>query len=302
MGATRKTWEQLAASQFGLVTRRQGETCDLTRREIEGLIRRRVWIRAHPGVYRVSTASTDWPHALMAAWLWGEGRAIVSHRAAAALWELEGFWKSNVELTSTSGLKAPDNIKLHRTRTLERADRTMKRGIGVTTVERTLLDLSGVVPERALERALHQALREKLVTVEQLRWCIERNGRRGREGIGRLTTLLDEADGLGVTDSVLELEVLDALRRARITSPVRQHEVIEAERFIARVDFAWPKKKVALQAHGGVHRQRRNYENDQRVENLLPGHGWALLKVTHQMLLLHQDEFVANLGRVLAAR
>jgi hypothetical protein len=178
-----KTWEEVTASQFGLITRRQAEKCGLSRFEIEGRLKRGEWIRAHPGVFRLRSAATPWPHALMAATLWAGGSAIVSHR--------------------------------------------------------------------------------------------------------------------GPTDSPLETRVVAVLRSAEIAPPLRQLDVIEEDQFIARVDFAWPKKRVVLQVHSGYHRQSRNYENDQRVENLLPAHGWVVLKVTHQMLKEHEAEFLDNLRRVL---
>src|SRR5207302_8127923 len=51
------------------------------------------------GNCRARQGSVSWQQRLMAAQLWaGEGAAI-SHRAAAALWELDGFEPGTVELT-----------------------------------------------------------------------------------------------------------------------------------------------------------------------------------------------------------
>src|SRR5437879_573619 len=81
----------LAAKRHGVVSRAEALSCGVT----VSMIRRRVvgglWEPLYPGVYRVGAAPASWRQALMAAILaWGPG-AVISHRAAAALWRFQGF-------------------------------------------------------------------------------------------------------------------------------------------------------------------------------------------------------------------
>jgi hypothetical protein len=118
----------------------------------------------------------------MAVALWAPG-AAVSHRAAAALWELEGFLAGPVELSTTGGRKAPaDWITLHRTSRLERAYVTVVGVLPVTTPTRTLSDLCGVLGRDDVEPALDDALRRGLTSLPRLRWAADRLRGKGRTG------------------------------------------------------------------------------------------------------------------------
>ncbi len=79
--------------------------------------------------------------------------------------------------------------------------------------------------------------------------------------------------------------------------------MIEADRFIAEVDLAWPQQKVAVQVHGSsFHRQPSTWENDQRVENELQLHGWFVVKITGRMLHDAPEYCVALIARALSRR
>ena len=52
------------------------------------------------GVYRIPGSPQSWEEDLVALCLWGGPDAVASHRSAAALWELPGFPKGPLEITS----------------------------------------------------------------------------------------------------------------------------------------------------------------------------------------------------------
>ena len=58
----------------------------------------------------------------------------------------------DVSVPARSGKKR-DGIRVHRPRHLDAADVTSHRGLPVTTVDRTLIDLAEMVSIRSLERA-----------------------------------------------------------------------------------------------------------------------------------------------------
>src|SRR5262249_19569745 len=156
---------------------------------------------------------------------------------------------------------------------------------------------------RTLERTLDEALRKGHVTLEAMLHCIARNGRRGREGVAHLASLLSERRHQNAPDSELETDVAALLREHGIAAPVKRHRAIEDDHAIAEVDLAWPSEKVAVQVHGSsFHRRPRTWENDQRVENRLQLHGWLVVKVTRRMHEEAPEEFVALIERALSAR
>jgi hypothetical protein len=55
-------------------------------------------------------------------------------------------------------------------------------GIPVTSVERTLLDLAGLVPARTAGLCLDDALRRRLTTLGRLQKALSENGGVGRKG------------------------------------------------------------------------------------------------------------------------
>jgi very-short-patch-repair endonuclease len=295
-------WEQVAAGQFGVISRHQAmEELKLSVFKVESLLRRGMWIRVFPQVYRAAAAPEVWQHKLMAAFLWSRNRGVVSGESAAALWELEGYRRpSTVQLCGREDLSPPEGITYRQVKRLRDADVTRKWGVKVTSVARTILDLAALVSPTRLERTLDEALRKGLVKLEDVAWCMKRNGRQGRKGVGLLAKLLKERQGQEAPDSVLETDVAALFRQKRLPTAVKRYRVIERDHFIAEVDLAWPKRKVAVQVHGAsFHRQRRNWENDQRVENRLQFCGWKVIKVTWRMLNEVPDDCVEVVASAL---
>lgn len=113
--------------------------------------------------------------------------------------------------------------------------------IPVPTVARTLVDLAAVATTEALELALDDGLRGRLVSVPRVVETLDRLGTRGRRGAGQLARML-EARGVGAhqVESLLELRLLRVLREAGLPEPERQLEILEPGRLVARVDLAYP--------------------------------------------------------------
>ena len=104
-------------------------------------------------------------------------------------------------------------------------------------------------------------------------------------------------------DSPLETDVAALLRESGLPDFITRHQVIEGDQVIAEVDLAWLRERVAVQVHGsGFHRQPRNWENDQWVENQLQLHGWLVVKVTARMLAESPEELVASVAGAIRRR
>nr|WP_239521045.1 DUF559 domain-containing protein [Blastococcus saxobsidens] len=68
--------------------------------------------------------------------------------------------------------------------------------------------------------------------------------------------------------------------------PVAQHTVRGADdRFVARVDFAWPDQKVAVEYEGLWHGRAQQVARDRRRLDELTAAGWTVVFVTAADLL-----------------
>ena len=62
--------------------------------------------------------------------------------------------------------------------------------------------------------------------------------------------------------------------------PVAQFEVMDGRRLVARVDFAWPERKVALEYDGLWHAEEAQFAKDRDRLNRLREAGWQVVFVT----------------------
>lgn len=272
----------LAARQVGIFTRAQAVQIGISERSIDRRLASREWERMHRGVYRIPLIVTSFQQRLVAAWLWAGSEAAVSHRAAAAMLELEGVSPGIVELITTQlGRRATTGVVLHRTDSLPRRDLVRFGCLPVTNATRTLLDLGSVVGRETVERALDDATRRGLTTVWRLQRRLEEAGGRGRRGAGTLRDLLAARQGCGSVESILERKLLRLLIAAGLPPPVVQYEVRVAGRLLARVDLAYPDQLLAIEADGyRYHSGRLSWQKDLARRNLLTNHGWIVLHYT----------------------
>ena len=246
-------------------------------------------------------APHSWHQKLMAVALWAPG-AAVSHRAAAALWELEGFSAGPVELSTNTGRKAPAGwIRLHRVSRLDPVDVTVIRTIPVTTPTRTLVDLCGGMARDDVEPALDDALRRGLTSLPRLRWAARRLAGKGRTGTRLLGALIRERHpGSTPPASSLESKVASLLRRVGLPPPVSQHEIRDQGKLLARVDFAYPEAMVAIEADGyRYHSGKMAWQRDRVRRNALTTRGWRVLHVTWDDLQKRPDEVTAEIRSAL---
>src|SRR5262249_14364021 len=136
----------------------------------------------------------------------------------------------------------------------------VRSGIPVTSPERTIIDLAGVLTAQQLEIALESARHARLLTVEPTGRALARAGAKGRRGAGKLRALLKTLAAERPAEPALEVRGARVLRRAGLPKPERQVEVVaNGKRF--RRDFAWPAALIALECDG---RRWHDFERDRR--------------------------------------
>ncbi len=207
--------------------------------------------------------------------------ATISHRSAAALWEMLPPGDDGVvDLSVTRGHpRDRAGIRIHRTRRLQRS---LNAGVPVTTPLRTLVDLGATVGARELERAVEEAQVRRLVTRDDL----EAQG-------NRFASALDHEPSL--TRSEAERRLLALIRAARLPPPRTNVRVGGHE-----VDFVWPQQRLVVEVDGfAFHSTRAAFERDRSRDRALLAAGYVVLRITWRQLVREPEVVVAELAAAL---
>ena len=271
------------------MTTRQLHEAGYDKHAIAHRVRRGQLHPEHRGVYAVGRPDDSREGRWMAAVLAYEPDGVLSHHSAGCLW---GFLRSEPEGTEVS-LPSPDGrrkrpgIEVHRRSGLEPKDVTRRRGIPVTTVATTLID---VAPHVDLDAVVNEAVMGRLITLERLR---DEVADVKRPGAGLVRALLERAT-FRLSRSKLERRFLPLARRATGITPQTLAIVDGFE-----VDFWFPELNVVVETDGGeFHRTPAQQTNDRRREHAHAEAGRYCLRFTHLQIARHP----ADVERTLASR
>jgi hypothetical protein len=180
----------------------------------------------------------------------------ISGLAAAHLWGLSRSAAPPPDVTART-LRRVHGVKTRRGSDLER-DATKHRGIPITTIPRTLVDLASLLSLNALARACHEAGVKYRTTPRQVEAVLAR--RPSSSGAKKLRRVLH--GDVHVTLSALERRFLDLLREAGLPLP-------ETNRSAGgrRVDCRWPAHRLTVELDSyRYHSSRHAWELDRRRE------------------------------------
>ena len=292
----------LAYAQFGLFTRAQALSRGFTNRWLQRQIDSGLFIREYPDIYRFAAVPQSFHQKLMAVCLRAPGKIWVSHRAAGAFWDLDDVSPNVIEVTSLVGMRIdPSKVVLHRTKEMPGQDVTCVRGIPVTTVHRTLIDLGAVVDRDTVEVAFECGLRRRITSIGRLRRRLDAIGRSGRRGAGVLKAILEDRDPTAPpTGSALEVRFIQLLRSRRLPLPIRQRVVRDDRGFVARVDFEYVGLGIVIVVDSRRHHLRAaEWERDLRRRNRLTTAGKRVLHVTYLRMETDADGLIDEITRAL---
>lgn len=247
---------RIASSQHGVVTRGQLLAAGVSGDEIRGRLRKKALIRVHPGVYRVGHRAPSVEARYLAAVLaCGEG-AVLSGRAAAHLWGLLKGAAPRPEVTAPKQ-RSLRGVRTRRGFDLER-DATKCRGIPITTVPRTLVDLASLLSFEALARACHEAGVRYRTTPRQVDKVLLR--RPTSPGAAKLRRVLRGEARVAL--SRLEKRFLQLLKEGGLPLP-QTNKQIDGR----RVDCRWPAHRLTIELDSyRYHSSRHAWEIDRRRE------------------------------------
>jgi len=206
--------------------------------------------------------------------------AAVSHRSAAALWEILPPSGDEVDVTVTRGHpRHRPGIRVHRTRSLQHS---LHEGVRVTTPLRTLQDLATTATRSDIERAVEEAQVRRLVTPDELE-------------PHRILALAHEPS---LTRSQAERRLLGLIRAAGLPAPRTNVRIGAYE-----VDFLWADHRLVVEVDGfAFHSTRAAFERDRARDRALQAAGYAVLRITWRQLVEEPEAVVAALAAALVRR
>ena len=283
----------LAARQYGVVTLGQILRLGLTDSAVRRRVGRGKLHRIHRGVYLVGHEVPPPLAREQGALLECGDDSFLSYRTAGSLYAVLEY-DGPVEVTTRRHRGRPKGVIVHTSRRLERRDTTVRDGLRVTTVARTLLDCAEVLGARELERAVETAFAKGKVSERQLRALIARTP--GRRGGRVLTALLDYRGDDGYTLSLAE----DHMRRLQRVARLPRF-LVNAKVGPFRVDFLFPDAKVIVEVDSWAHHSgRRSFEDDRRRWDDLQARGYRVVPITWTMLKHEPEATVARIAAALA--
>ena len=263
-----------------------------------GQLRQRSYRRIVQGVY--ADPSLDFDHRLKCrgvALLLPEGTAIGGHSAAAWYGAPFAGTANPVTVLRPEEVRwiGPRGVRVHRS-ALGAGDVERVDGIPLSSALRTAWDVAALEPLPTAVAAWDAMLRAGHVSVADLvTMAADGSGRWGVTRVRRAVPLVDAR-----AESAPESRVRVALALAGLT-PEPQHEVRSGGRFVARVDFAWPEVRVALEYEGAYHFEGTQLaRDDERIERLSAA-GWLVLRISAADLRT-LDAVVERVREALATR
>ena len=218
---------------------------------------------------------------------WG---AVLSHGAAGALLGLRH--SDSLEVTAPTRRIRP-GIRVHRSRVPSDETR-VERGIPVTDVSRTLLDLAAVLRPHQLQRAMNEAEVMRLGSAVSLMDLIARYPR--RPGVAAVRMILARLEGGGAsTHSELEARFIAFVRDRGLQAPSVN---VLVEGF--QCDCVWRAQRLIVELDGrAVHDTAQAFERDRARDRALAAAGWRTIRVTWRQLRREPEALAADLTRIL---
>jgi len=278
---------QLAARSHGVVTRAQLLGAGITRDEIQQRLGTGALLREHRGVYRVGhRAPSVEARYLAAVWACGDA-AVLSGRAAAHLWGILKGVAPPPEVTTTQERRVA-GVARKRSRHVEA---TTHRGIPITTVPRTLVDLASHLSLDALARACHEAGVLHDTTPRQVEAVLAKRGR--TRGGTKLREIL--SGNVEVTLSELERQFQRRLKEAGLPLPKTNKRAHGR-----RVDCRWPEQRLTVELDSyRYHHSRHAWEQDRRREREARARGDEFRRYTYGDVVESPGLMLAELHALL---
>ena len=297
--------QEFAGRQHGVVARCQLAGAGVRKTTIDSSIG--VFLHPlFPGTFAVGRSSVNQHGLWMAGTLCAGPGAVLGYRSAAGLW---GFRRADPPVdvvrsrhrmrcratVDLGGRQVISYLQVRRTRNLPERDIAFVQGIPVTTVARTLLNLSAILPAPDFDRAFLEADRLGLLKDSDLLDCLQRsNGHRGAAKFRK--AIVQRIPGVTNLRSVLEVLFLRLCRDHGITRPETNVRIASLE-----VDCLWREPRLIVELDGyEFHRGMEKLEQDAARSAALAAQGWNVMRLTWRMITTEPEVAAGRVRDALA--
>jgi very-short-patch-repair endonuclease len=277
---------EIAARQHGVVRSRDLRAAGISasaasRRRARGLLH-----RVHHGVdavgHRALSREGRWLAAVFAA---GD-RAALGDLAATELWNLRDA-RGAITVIAPRQVRI-SGVRVRRCNRLDPRDVTVRNGIPVTTVARTIVDLAELLTAGQLANVMHEAAYRGLLDLDAVRSTAARLTGRHHAHVLDEAIDLDLAGSAG-TKSEKE-DAFHALLRGRMAMPIANVKVLGHE-----VDAFWPDRGLIAEVDGPGHRRPRARRRDRERDQKLRAAGYTVLRITDADIAERPEQVVQAL-------
>jgi hypothetical protein len=265
----RPTIADVAARQHGVVTTAQLLAAGLSHPAITRRVAGGELHRLGLGVYAVGHAALSPEGRWLAAVMGGGEGAALGRFAAGKLWDASRFAVPVVDVVVPRQRRDRPGVRFHRATVI---DRTSHRGIPVTTMHRTLVDLADVLTPHQLANVMHEAAFRGRLVPAAIRDAMARVWGRPRLWVVERALAL-HAGGSAGTRSAAEDAFLALV--AELPEPLVNVSFEGFER-----DFRWPDRALVVEIDGPAHGRPHTRLDDAGRDRTLSDAGYTVLRFT----------------------
>jgi very-short-patch-repair endonuclease len=191
----------------------------------------------------------------------------------------------------TTHHRRPTGVTVTRCRSIDRRDQTRWRGVPVTTVPRTLVDLAQLLDPPDLARAFHEAVVKHHIRPQAVERVLSR--RHNWPGTATLRRVMHGDEPVSL--SRLESAFIAAVRRTRL--PLPETNLPAGGHY---VDCRWPEHGLTVELDGyRFHNTRHSWEQDRQREREARARGDEFRRYTWFDIAEDPEPMLADLGALL---
>jgi very-short-patch-repair endonuclease len=292
---------RLADRQYGVIARDQMRALGFKESAIDRRLRTQQLHEVRIGVYTLGHRVLPREGRWLAAVLASGAHAVLSHWSAAALWKIRPSSRSIIDVTTPHKSRSWGGITRHH-KALPADEVTVRKGIPVTTVPRTIFDLAATEDVDTIATMLRESEHRNLWDRLSLPDLVDRYP--GRRGVNKVRLALQRIteEPSGRTRSKLEERFAPFLRRHRLPMPrFNDWILLGAKRYQVDCHWAGTGQIVELDGWEG-HGTKSAFRDDRERDRRLKVAGYSVTRLTWNQLRDEPEAIAADLRVLLAAR
>ena len=288
---------EIAASQGGAIRSDQAKACGFSQGQIDQRVRDGRWrplgrfgdqVIERPGAMNLVRAAVA-----------ALPNAVVSHDAAAELHDLPKLrrGKATVLVHSRTTHVFP-GVTVRRCHDLIDEHIDQISDLPVTTISRTIVDLSPLLTRRHLAAVLESVVADQRIAVDEVARVVDQVGRRGKPGIRKIRSILEDRGPVLRNGSPLERRGADLLCLGDLPEPRFEFPIPwDPSR---RFDVAFPREGLAIEWDSRRwHELAGAFTRDRERDRQALLHGWRVVRFTWSDVTEHQGEVIDTVRRLL---